>query len=79
LLRALFLNRARLAAENLALRQELAVLSRAKPKPKLCWQDRWFWVLLFGLCEGWQFAPRRFPYGLNLGLSFSSSPIFSFT
>jgi hypothetical protein len=54
LLRALLLSRAALAAENLALRQLLAVLRRAKPKPKLCWQDRWLWVLLSRLWQSWR-------------------------
>jgi hypothetical protein len=37
--------RARLVAENLALRQQLAVLRRHKPRPRLLPIDRAFWVL----------------------------------
>ena len=40
--RALFVNRAVLVAENLALRQQLAVLLRDKPRPRLRLRDRLF-------------------------------------
>jgi hypothetical protein len=53
-LRALLLSRAALTAENLALRQQVAVWQRSRPKPKLCWQDRWFWVLLSRLWQSWR-------------------------
>ena len=33
-----------LALENLALRQQLAVLGRRTKRPKLTWVDRAFWV-----------------------------------
>ena len=51
-----FLSRAVLAAENLALRQQLAILKRATPRFKLRWRDRWFWVLLSRLWAGWRSA-----------------------
>jgi hypothetical protein len=54
LLRALLLSRAGLAAENLALRQQLATLHRATPRPKLRWQDHCFWVLLSKLWQSWR-------------------------
>ena len=44
-LRALLRGRLALAAENLALRQQLAVLHRSVPKPKLHDRDRRFWIL----------------------------------
>jgi len=45
-LRLLLANRAGLVAENLALRQELAVLQRSVKRPKLRRGDRVFWVWL---------------------------------
>jgi hypothetical protein len=35
-----------LAAENLALRQQLATYHRSAPRPKLHDRDRRFWILL---------------------------------
>jgi len=48
-LRALLVGRAALAAENLALRQQLAVLHRSVKRPKLRTRDRIFWIWLTGL------------------------------
>jgi putative transposase len=45
LLRRCFRSRRRLLLENLALRQQLAVLKRRRPRPKLNPSDRLFWVL----------------------------------
>ena len=45
-----------LALENLALRQQLAVLHRNSKRPKLTNADRAFWVALFGLWPDWQNA-----------------------
>src|SRR5450755_2979379 len=45
LLRRYFRSRRRLLLENLALRQQLAVLKRRRPRPKLNPSDRLFWVL----------------------------------
>jgi len=53
-LRAVLLNRATLVAENLALRQQLAILQRARPRPKLRNRDRLFWIVLSRLWHGWQ-------------------------
>jgi len=46
LVRGLLTGRAALAAENLALRQQLLVLSRSVRRPKIRKQDRIFWVCL---------------------------------
>jgi putative transposase len=42
-----------LVLENLALRQQLAVLQRTAPRPHLRASDRLFWVLLARLWHGW--------------------------
>jgi hypothetical protein len=52
--RALLLSRAALATENLALRQQLALLDRKRPLPRLKNRDRLFWVLLSQLWSNWQ-------------------------
>ena len=44
--RALFRSRADLALENLALRQQVAVLKHQRPRPPLTAMDRAFWVAL---------------------------------
>jgi hypothetical protein len=43
-----------LALENLALRQQLAVLNRRYPRPKLRRSDRVFWLLLSRSWERWK-------------------------
>ncbi len=53
-LRAFLVSRASLAAENVALRQQLNVLQRSVKRPKLRWQDRLFWVWLSRLWTGWR-------------------------
>jgi hypothetical protein len=45
-----------LILENLALRQQLAVLRRATPRPKLRPVDRLFWVALARLWPRWREA-----------------------
>jgi hypothetical protein len=45
-----------LALENLALRQQLAILLRDSKRPKLRKADRAFWVALLRLWTGWQSA-----------------------
>ena len=52
LLRRLFQSRAALPAENLALRQQVAVLQRPVKRPKLCRRDRIFWVWFSRLWRG---------------------------
>ena len=43
-----------LALENLALRQQLAILQRRTKRPRLTKTDRAFWVALSRLWTGWQ-------------------------
>ncbi len=43
-----------LAIENLALRQQLAVLKHRHPQPSLTDADRLFWVVLSGIWPGWR-------------------------
>ena len=43
-----------LALENLALRQQLAVLNRQRRRPKLRKLDRLFWILLSQSWERWK-------------------------
>jgi putative transposase len=45
--------RASLVAENLALRQQVAVLRRTTPRPRLRPIDRAFWALLSGTWSRW--------------------------
>jgi len=54
--RAFLVGRAALAAENLALRQQLAIFKAKAPRPKLRWRDRLFWVCLSRLWSGWRSA-----------------------
>ncbi|MHC4519483.1 MAG: integrase core domain-containing protein [Planctomycetota bacterium] len=49
-------SRASLAAENLALRHQLGVLSRSAKRPRLRARDRVLWVWLFRLWSGWRFS-----------------------
>ncbi len=46
LLRSFIVSRAAPAAENLALRQQLAVFKRTVTRPPLRDRDRLFWILL---------------------------------
>src|SRR6516162_2451238 len=43
-----------LTLENLALRQQLAVMKRQRPRPRLRGADRWFWVCLARFWPNWQ-------------------------
>ena len=43
-----------LTLENLALRQQLAVMKRQRPRPRLRGTDRWFWVCLARFWPNWQ-------------------------
>jgi transposase InsO family protein len=52
--RCWLVGRTALAAENLALRQQLAVLHRSLPRPKLRPRDRLFWAWLSRLWRGWR-------------------------
>lgn len=53
-LHAVLLPRAALIAENLALRQQLAVLQVSAKRPRLRKRDRVFWVCLSRLWSGWR-------------------------
>jgi len=53
-IRALLRARSDLVLENLALRQQLAVLTRSAARPKLRGRDRLFWVLLSRLWGSWR-------------------------
>src|ERR1700731_2818298 len=52
----LLLPRSQLVLENLALRQQLAVLSRQRPRPPLRRRDRLFWIGLSKCWSGWRSA-----------------------
>ena len=52
--RTISANRSNLVAENLSLRQQLAVLQRNTKRPKLRNSDRIFWAWLSRLWEGWR-------------------------
>lgn len=56
LLRGVFRNRAELAAENLALRQQLAILQQKSKTPRLRRRDRIFWSLLSRIWPDWRSA-----------------------
>ena len=56
LIRAAVRRRCDLALENLALRQQLAVLKRRKRVPRLRRNDRLFWVVLSRLWASWRRA-----------------------
>ena len=45
-----------LVLENLALRQQLAVYRRMRPKPRLHWSDRVFWIALRTAWSNWKSA-----------------------
>ena len=51
-----FCSRRRLLTENLALRQQLSVLKRRHPRPKLTAADRLFWLLARRLWSSWKEA-----------------------
>ena len=51
-IRGILRNRAELAAENLALRQQLAILQQKSKRPRLRNQDRIFWAWLSRIWAG---------------------------
>lgn len=57
-LRASVISRANLAAENLALRQQLSVFEHTCKRPKLSPRDRRFWVWLSRLWPVWRSVLR---------------------
>ncbi len=56
LLRAILTSQASLALENLALRQQVAVLKRSVPRPRIRLSDRIFWVALRRLWTDWRMS-----------------------
>ena len=50
--RVFFIGRTDLALEILALRQQVAVLKRKRPRPKLSRMDRLFWTALRNVWSG---------------------------
>ena len=54
LVRALAADRARLALENVVLRQQLMVLKRSVKRARLDDGDRLFWVLIHRLFKEWK-------------------------
>ena len=56
LIRAFLICRLSLAAENLALRQQVAVYKHSGKRPKLRPRDRLFWVVLSRLWSSWRSA-----------------------
>jgi hypothetical protein len=51
-----FCSRRDLVWENLALRQQLIVLTRRRPQPRFSARDRLFWVTLRRFWRGWKQA-----------------------
>lgn len=43
-----------MAVENLALRQQLAIVTRTSPRPRLTAVERSFWVLMSRVWPGWK-------------------------
>ena len=56
LIRDIVADRAALAAENLALRQQLAILEHKSKRPRFRTRDRIFWAILSRLWAGWRSA-----------------------
>ena len=54
LIRSLIAPRTSLAAENLALRQQLALLNRKTHRPQLHRRDRFFWLILSKIWKHWR-------------------------
>ena len=54
LIRNVVVDRAELAAENLALRQQLAILEHKSKRPRLRKRDRIFWAWLSRLWKDWR-------------------------
>ena len=52
--RGVFRGRAELAAENFALRQQLAILQQKSKTPRLRRRDRIFWALLSRIWVNWR-------------------------
>jgi hypothetical protein len=64
-LRETFLGRASRHLENLALRQQVAILKRDRRRPWLQTLDRLFWVILSRFWPRWREALRQTKRGLR--------------
>jgi len=51
--RAFLKSRNQLALENLALRQQLAMLRQSVKRPRVTFRDRFFWILYAKYVSGW--------------------------
>ena len=51
---AVFKSRRQLALENLALRQQLAMLKQSAKRPRVSVADRLFWILFSKYVDGWR-------------------------
>ena len=56
LLKAILTDKAQLAAENIALRQQIVVFKRHAKRPRLQKSDRLFWIWLSALWKEWRFV-----------------------
>ena len=56
LIRGIVADRAELAVENLALRQQLAILEQRSKRPRLRKRDRIFWAILSRIWANWRAA-----------------------
>ena len=54
LIQSLIVSQTALAAENLALRQQLSVINRKIHRPQLHRRDQFFWAILSQLCKNWR-------------------------
>jgi hypothetical protein len=63
---SLFNSRRQLTLENLALRQQLAMLKQSVKRPRVSPRDRLFWVLFSKYVEGWR---AMLPQGAPLWLA----------
>jgi hypothetical protein len=71
-----FRSRRDLLLENLALRQQLAVLKVRHPQPRFAASDKLFWVMLCRLWPGWKQALILVqPETLSAGIAVDSSCI----
>jgi len=54
LIQSLIVSQTALAAENLALRQQLSVINQKIHRPQLHRRDQFFWAILSQLCKNWR-------------------------
>jgi len=74
-LRFLVRSRASLHLEVIALRHQLAVLNRSRPRPRRTSADRMFWAWLSHAWRGWRSAIQivRKPWSCGTGVAFVCS------